>query len=304
VPVVELDQTAYPSIEDGVVTPAASIERHRVGEKEVDMSAGSTDADRWNTAITWTAPGVIAPRGYPVDKLMGRASFTDVVYLMYLGELPDSRSRALLDAILVASVDHSTTSPSALTARTVASSGASVQVAATAGLLAINQYHGGAIEPCMEILEDVVARHRKGKDLEKSAAEVVGEWREHGMRLPGFGHRVHSVDPRTDRLFTIAHDLQFLTVYEDAARAVEAALNTDPAKAIPMNLDGAIAAILCGLGFPATLANPLFMISRFVGITMQAYEERTRQRPMRRIRIDRYVYDGPPLRDLPADERA
>ena len=260
---------------------------------------GGTNA-KWGTAITYTAPGVIAPRGYPIEGLMGCVTFTDVIHLMYRGELPDESTRALLDAILVASVDHSTTSPSAMTARTVASSGAPVQLAATAGLLAINDSHGGALGPCMEVLQDVVARHASGSDMSEAARDVAKEWRQRGDRIPGFGHRVHSKDPRTSRLFQIAESLGFHTVYDDAAIAVEAALTELSDKGIPMNLDGAIAAVLCGLEFPVDLANPLFMISRFVGITMQAHEEHSRYRPMRKIYADRFEYDGEPLREVPA----
>ncbi len=253
---------------------------------------------RWGTAMTLTAPGVIAPRGYPIEQLMGRITFTDVIHLMYRGELPNEPTRKLLDAVLVASIDHSTTSPSAMTARTVASSGADVQLAAAAGLLAINRSHGGALGPCMLVLEEVVERSN-GSDLQRAANVLVAEWRARGERLPGFGHRVHDKDPRTARLFSIAADLGFHTIYDDAARAVETELNTDPGKPVPMNLDGAIAAILCGLGLPVELANPLFMTARFVGITMQAYEEHSRYRPMRKIYLDRWMYDGEPLRDVP-----
>lgn len=263
------------------------------------VSRPGTEPERWGTAMTRTEPGVIAPRGYPVEQLMGRVTFTDVIHLMYRGELPDAATRQLLDAILVASIDHSTTSPSAMTARTVASSGADVQLAATAGMLAINRYHGGALGPCMLVLQEVVDRAGEGGDVEQAAAELVAEWRARNERLPGFGHRVHNRDPRTDRLFDIAAELGFHTVYDDAAKAVEKALNDDPAKAIPMNLDGVIAALLCGLGVPPELANPLFMTSRFVGVTMQAYEERSRYRPMRKIYLDRWAYDGPDLRDVP-----
>lgn len=261
-------------------------------------TANGQPRDSWGTAITKTAPGLIAPRGYPIEQLMGRVTFTDVIHLMYRGELPDEATRTLIDAVLVASIDHSTTSPSALTARTVASSGAEVQLAAAAGLLAINKSHGGALGPCMLILQDVVAR-AEGLGLDEAAQQVVAEWRGRRERLPGFGHRVHAKDPRSDRLFGIAAELGFHTVYDDAARAVEAALNDSPDKRIPINLDGVIAAILCGLGLPPELANPLFMTARFVGLTMQAYEECTRYRPMRKIYIDRWVYDGVDVREVP-----
>jgi citrate synthase len=185
-----------------------------------------------------------------------------------------------------------------MTARLVASGGAEVTVAAAAGLLAIGSHHGGALAPCMEVLEDVVERHQRGATLDDAAREVVAEWRQKGERVPGFGHRVHTADPRVPRLFGLTDDLGKHSIYQDAAWAVERALNDNPEKIIPMNLDGAIAAVLCGLGFPLGLANSLFIVSRFVGLNAQAHEEKTRMRPMRKIQPDAFVWDGAETRNL------
>ncbi len=256
------------------------------------------DGGSWPTAVTEIEPNVIVVRGYPIDELMGRITFSEAIWLTLLGELPDERTRQLFDAILVASLDHGPTSPSANTARLVASTGAEPGHAAAAGLLAINRYHGGALSGAMEILEDVVSRSRAGAGLAVAADAVVAEWRARGERLLGFGHRFHSVDPRIARLFAIADELGFHSIYIDAARAVERALLESSHRAIPINPDGAIAALFCGIGVPVGLADQLFMIARFVGLNAQAYEETTRMRPMRKIRPDLYEYDGPTRRHL------
>ena len=80
--------------------------------------------ETWKTAITKIEPNKVAVRGYPIDQLMGRISFGEMVYLVLKGELPTSEIGRLMDAILVSSVDHGATPPSALAARTVASGGA------------------------------------------------------------------------------------------------------------------------------------------------------------------------------------
>ena len=79
----------------------------------------------------------------------------------------------MIDAILVSSIDHGATPPSALSAITVASTGADLNASVAAGILAISQYHGGAIEECMRILNQAMAHkidHRC--DFSESAAHT------------------------------------------------------------------------------------------------------------------------------------
>src|SRR5207249_585666 len=78
----------------------------------------------WNTAITRVEPNKVAVRGYNIAELMGRVSFGAAVYLTLTGELPSPAVARLMDAILVSSIDHGATPPSALAARSVASIGA------------------------------------------------------------------------------------------------------------------------------------------------------------------------------------
>jgi len=66
-------------------------------------------------------------------------------------------------------------------------------------------------------------------------------------------------------------------------------------KPLPINVDGAIAAVLHDLEFTAIMAKFVFMIGRVAGLTAQVAEEYARERPMR-IRIP-VTYDGPPPKD-------
>ncbi len=83
---------------------------------------------------------------------MGKISFSQAIYLVLKGELPSPEVGRLLDAIFVSSVDHGAGPPSVLAARTVASTGAELNAAVAAGVLAINRFHGGAIEEGDEAL--------------------------------------------------------------------------------------------------------------------------------------------------------
>ena len=78
------------------------------------------------------------------------------------------------------------------------------------------------------------------------------------------------------------------------ARALEAAVR-DRIKPLPLNIDGALAAILVDLGFPPLVGKLLFIVARVAGISAEVLEEYTREKPMR-IKIP-VAYDGPPPRD-------
>ena len=106
--------------------------------------------------------------------------------------------------------------------------------------------------------------------------------KEAGERMPGFGHRYHTKDPRTARLFELAHEAGVDGVHMKTARTVEKAFG-DAKKALPINVDGAIGAILADLGMNPAAFNGIFMIARTPGLVAHVIEEQTREKPMRRI---------------------
>ena len=138
---------------------------------------------------------------------MGRASFGAAVHLILTGELPAPPVARLMDAILVASIDHGATPPSALAARTVASTGASLSASVAAGIMSINRHHGGAIEDCARQLKKIAERSTgESISMDDAATKTLAEMKEAGERMPGFGHRYHTKDPRTARLFELARE--------------------------------------------------------------------------------------------------
>ncbi len=248
----------------------------------------------WKTAVSKIGPNEVRLRGYRIDELMGRTTFGQAVYLALKGELPTENAGRIIDAILVSSIDHGATPPSALAAMTVASTGSPLNAAVASGILAISKYHGGAIEDCMGALLQVQDKI-KARQLEigVAAEELVGEYKQIRRRISGFGHRLHTKDPRTERLFTLADELNIGTHYLEIAQAIESELEKQSGKKLPINVDGAIAAVLCELEFSPKLANAFFMIARLPGLVAHVYEEQNRHRPMRAIHPKDHEYDGP-----------
>ncbi|MCH8153257.1 MAG: citryl-CoA lyase [Planctomycetes bacterium] len=252
----------------------------------------------WTTGITQIEPNQVRLRGYDIGELMGPVSFGSAVYLILRGELPDEKVGRLMEAILVSSIDHGATPPSALAARTAASTGASLGASVAAGLLAINRYHGGAIEECAHQLAHIVRRcDETGDSLDNAAKAVLDELKADAQRMAGFGHRIHTNDPRTKRLFDLGVEAGVDGRHMEAARAVHRVF-VSTGKNLSMNVDGAIAAVLADLGFEPSVMNGLFMIARLPGLVAHVVEEQTRERPMRKIDPINHAYDGPPPRSL------
>lgn len=255
----------------------------------------------WKTAITQVKPNEVRLRGYRIDELMGRVSFAQAIYLALKGELPAPGAARLIEAMLVSSIDHGATPPSALAARTAASTGASLNAALAAGILSINRFHGGAIYDCMSILQSGIERATQtGKSLEAVAAELVDEFHASNRRMAGLGHRIHTADPRTVRLFSLAEETQVAGQGVQMILALQKALEAS-GKSLPINVDGALAALLIDLQIPQDLANAFFIMARVPGLVAQVSEEKARERPMRAIHPTDHEYDGPAPRDLPDD---
>ncbi len=253
----------------------------------------------WKTSITKVQPNQVSIRGYPVDKLMGRISFAQAIFLVLTGEMPSSEVGKLVDAIFVSSVDHGASPPSVLSSRTVASTGAELNAAIASGVLAISRFHGGAIEEGMRLFLEIARKMEKEKKAETEAVqEILKEMKEKGKRASGFGHRIHDEDPRTKKLFSLAEELNLAGKHIRIARTVEREIQKSIGKSLPINVDGAIAAVLCDLGIPPEIGNAFFIIARVPGLVAHIHEEWTRMRPMRKIHPQDFEYDGPDEREL------
>lgn len=251
----------------------------------------------WRTAIANSDATNLWIRGYDIASLMRKATFADLVFLLHQARLPTAEERRLLDAILVSVADHGPGAPSCAAARLAASGNReSASAAIAAGVLAIGDEHGGAGSDCMEMLAAGLERARRERiSIADAAKDAVAAALSAQRRVPGLGHRVHTKDPRVDALFEMARDAGLVGDAMAFMRALEAALH-GRGKPVPINVDGALAAVLHELGFAPAAGKFIFIIGRVAGLTAEIAEEYAREKPMR-IRIP-VEYDGVPPRPL------
>ena len=273
---------------------------------------GRTQAEAWwRTSIIEMEPGIIRYRGYAIEDLIGKVSFSGMIWLMLRGDLPSEGQAKLLDTALMAAVDHGPQAPSIAIARMAMSCGVGLNNAIASAVNVLGDVHGGAGEQAVELYGRIVAQCENGVPIGDAATAAIDWWQaERGRFLPGFGHRFHPVDPRAKPLLAAIDEAAAAGVVEGrfvaAARAVESALERRKGKRVPMNIDGATAAIYGELGFPAPLARGLFCLSRSVGILAHAFEQSQRgernKGPIPRSFL--WAYEGPASRPFPADTGA
>ena len=260
----------------------------------------------WRTSIIDMQPGIIRFRGYAIEDLIGRVTFPQMIWLLTRGELPTSAQAALLDAALMAGVDHGPQAPSIAIARMATTCGVGLNNAMGSAVNVLGDIHGGAGEQSVELFLDIDQRIEAGAaDTAAVEAGLAAFASAHGKIIAGYGHRFHPLDPRSPRLLELVDRAAAAGVvsgkYARIGRAIEAALERAKGRKIPVNIDGATAVIYAELGFPPPLARGLFCLSRSVGILAHAWEQMQQggrnKGPIPRRHVP--AYDGPPPRPVP-----
>ena len=268
-----------------------------------------TPEDWWSTSIIDMQPGMIRYRGYAIEDLIGRVGFADMVYLLTRGELPHPDAGKLLEAALVAAVDHGPQAPSIAAARMAITCGVGINNAMASATNMLGDVHGGAGEQCVQFYNAIAERigdiPLNGRLLNEAVRAEIKALAERGTKhVPGFGHRFHPRDPRAPRLLELvdaaAKNGAVTGRFAVIGRAVEAELAAQKGRVIPMNIDGATGVVYAELGFPPPLCRGLFVLSRSVGALAHAWEEmqsgERNKGPIPRHLI--WTYTGPPPRPI------
>lgn len=239
---------------------------------------------KFTTHITDVTPdGTELIRGHNLDELIKERSFAETIFLVLQGTLPSEAKKAMMEAIFTATIDHGPGTASALCARISASAKNSMHTALAAGILGLGDRHGAALEPAMQFFYD----HVDHDDIPGLLAEL----KEKKVRIPGYGHAViRGEDPRSVTLISLAKELGIADKYVSFAQTVYDELNKISSKHLPLNIDGAIAGILCDMGFDARLGKGIFIIGRMPGLVAQVFEEMTEDTGIRRLSQDDIEY--------------
>lgn len=266
----------------------------------------------WRTEISAVKPNEIRLRGYDLAEMIGTQSFGAVVYLLLKGELPSGNEGRMIEAFLVSGSDHSLLAPSTDAVRFVASAGVPLQASVAAGIIALGDHHGGAIEECARVLQTALGTlpapgaavgkppALSAEAVAERAAQVVASHKAARQRILGYGHPIHTQDPRTARLLGLAREWGLYATHSALAEAIAAELARS-GRPIPLNVDGAIAGIMSDMGLDYRVGKGIYVIARAAGLVAHAHEQMTRERPFREVPWEEIEYTGPAPRNLPGE---
>ena len=209
-----------------------------------------------------------------VDDLIGKVSYTEMVYFLTVHRMPTPIETRVLDACLVTLMEHGFTPSSLISRLMIDSVPGEVQIAMAAGISAVGSVFVGTMEGCARILQQGVA---EGGDLEAYCQRVVDEHRSEKRPLPGFGHPFHKPDdPRSPRLFAVAREVGVGGKYIGLLERLSAVFDRTLGKHMTINATGAIGALLLEIDIPIEILRGVAAVSRAGGLLGHIREEQKR----------------------------
>lgn len=233
------------------------------------------------TAIATADADTITVRGKDLCRdLIGKIDFTDYFYFLVTGVMPTATQRLMTNAVLVAIAEHGLV-PSVQAARmTLAAAPEAVQGAMAAGLLGVGSVVAGSSEASGRYLADLIANaDSSGRTYAEVATESLGALKTARAKVPGIGHPQHAGgDPRANVLLEIADQNGVSGNHVKMLRTVAELAPSIMGRPLPINVSGAIPAVMLDAGYPLGAMKGLPLLARTAGLTAHLYEES--QRPI------------------------
>jgi len=215
----------------------------------------------WKTEISSSGEDSVV-RGVDREEVMDM-DFADAIWLVLKSDKPSEKESEMFKSILSSSIDHGVGNPSTVSARTIQSGGNDMNTSVAGGILALGDKHGGAIEDCMEILQDE----------DYSSEKIVEVFLDCGDKIPGLGHKVYKdKDPRAEKIFEKAKNLGIAGKYTERMKKISKVFAEEKVSLV-VNVDGAIAAVMSDLGWSPELGKGFFIIARTPGLVAHVHEE-------------------------------
>ena len=241
------------------------------------MRIGKQDAPY--SAICTSDAESITVRGRDlVTEIIGKMDFTSYFWFLVTGQQPNEDQAFFANAILCALAEHGLV-PSVVAARmTYAAAPEALQGAVAAGLLGCGSVVLGSAEVAGQFYAECVADQRAtGDDPHAVAVRNIHRLRQTTKAIPGFGHPQHSEgDPRANLLLELAGQRGVAGEHVEMMYAIKAALPDTIGRALPVNVNGPIPAILLDLGWPLAALKGIGLLCRTAGLIGHLTEEAER----------------------------
>lgn len=219
------------------------------------------------------------------SELIGKLSFTEMIFWGVLGRTPTPSQTRILDACLVTLMEHGLTPSAIVTRMTYASAPEAMQAAVAAGLCGVGSLFVGTLDGAGVLLKRMVGKvaGQQGAQLTETqrtellrteALSIAQEHKQSRTPLPGFGHPQHKPDdPRSPVLLALAREVEVAGDHVAAITALGQAIDEVYGKHITLNATGAIAAVLADAGIPYEILRGVALIARSAGLVAHVHEE-------------------------------
>ncbi|HET7355554.1 MAG TPA: citryl-CoA lyase, partial [Nocardioidaceae bacterium] len=209
--------------------------------------------------------------------LIGSVTASEYFWILLTGSRPSPQQAQMLDACIVAIAEHGLV-PSVQAARMTYSSGPeSLHGAVAAGLLGCGSVILGSSSETAGLLTSVVASAAPSEStasLEEAAVSALRELRAAGRTVPGVGHPLHrDADPRAAALLALAVRLEVAGPHVAALHAVVDAVPVVYGRTLPLNVNGAIPAVLLDVDFPVGAMKGVPLVGRTMSLVAHLLEE-------------------------------
>jgi citrate synthase len=231
------------------------------------------------TAIATSDADSITVRGFDLCRdLIGKIDFTDYLWLLVTGGRPTETQRAITNACMVAIAEHGLVPSVQASRMTLAAGPEAWQGAMAAGLLGMGSVVAGSSEIAGRYIVEVLEKSRQpGADPRSAARETVEALKASRSKVPGLGHPQHSTgDPRANVLLALADELGVAGDHVACLRVIGEEAPAIMNRPLPINVSGAIPALMLDAGWPLEAMKGIPLIARAAGLIAHLYEESQR----------------------------
>jgi citrate synthase len=259
----------------------------RIGKQDQPFSAICTsDAER------------IVVRGRDLcGDVIGKMDFTSYFWLLVTGQDPTPVQKLFANAVLAAIAEHGLV-PSVVAARmTYAAAPEAFQGAVAAGLNGCGSVVLGSAEAAGRFLAETLRQAKAdGVSPQQAAVAAIKTLKAERKAVPGFGHPLHDKgDPRANLLLRMAEEHGIVGDHSGMLYAVRDALPDALGRALPINVNGAIPAVMLDVGFPLGALKGISLLARTASLIAHLQEES--ERPIGFVMSGKaaaaITYDGP-----------
>lgn len=239
------------------------------------MRIGKQDAPY--SAICTSDADTITVRGHDLcGDIIGKMDFTSYFWLLVTGTAPSETQCFFANAVLAAIAEHGLV-PSVVAARmTYAAAPEAFHGAVAAGLLGCGSVVLGSAEVAGRCYADLVAGTGDAV-IADVAADGIRRLRAEKRAIPGFGHPQHAAgDPRALLLLDLAERHGIVGPHIRMLYAIRDALPSALGRALPINVNGAIPAVMLDVGFPVAALKGISLLARTASLVAHLQEETER----------------------------